>query len=51
MTNKKGQVWDTLIPWVIAIAVLILMVILFVVLSGKGYSAIDYFKNLVRFGK
>lgn len=49
--NKKGQIWQTLIPWIIGIAVLILVVIVFLILSGKGQGAIEYFKNLVRFGR
>jgi hypothetical protein len=49
--NKKGQIWDNLVPWIIGIAVLILIVFVFLILSGKGQGAIDYFKNLVRFGK
>jgi hypothetical protein len=48
--NKKGQlVWDQLIPWIIAIGVLVLALVLFFILSGKGESAIDYIKGLFRF--
>jgi len=51
MTNKRGALeWDTLIPWLIGIGVLILMVILYLILKGKGVNAIDYIKNLLRFG-
>ena len=49
--SKKGQVWETLIPWIIGIAVLAMVLIVFLILSGKGQGAIEYFKNLVRFGK
>jgi len=49
--SKKGQIWQTLIPWIIGVAVLVLILILYVILSGKGTGAIEYFKNLVRFGK
>jgi len=49
--NKKGQVWETLIPWIIGIGFLVLIVIVFVILSGKGQGAINFFKNLVRFGR
>ncbi len=49
--GKKGQVWDTLIPWIIAVAVLVLMIIIFMILKGKGTSAITYLKNLLRFGR
>lgn len=49
--KKKGQVWGTLIPWVIAIAVLILSFILYAIIYGKGEGALDFFKNLLRFGR
>ena len=49
--SKKGQIWGTLIPWMIGLAVLVLVVILFVILSGKGYGAIEYIKNILRFGR
>lgn len=47
--GKKGQVWETLIPWIIAVAFLVLMFVLYMILSGKGGGAIDYIKNLLRF--
>ena len=49
--GKKGQIWETLIPWIIGIAALVLVAIVFVILSGKGQGAITFFKNLVRFGR
>ncbi len=49
--NKKGQIWETLIPWIIGAVALVLVIIVFVILSGKGQGAIDFFKNLMRFGK
>ena len=50
--GKRGQlIWSTLIPWIIAAAVLILVTILFFILSGKGEGALDYLKNLFRFGR
>ena len=50
--NRRGQlVWDQLIPWLIAIGVLILIVILYFILTEKANSAIDFFKNLIQFGK
>ncbi len=49
--NKKGQAWETLIPWIIGVIALVLIIILFMILSGKGSGAITYFKNLVRFGR
>lgn len=47
---KKGQiVWDTLIPWIIAILVLGLTLVIYFLINDKGTGAIEYFKNLVRF--
>ena len=43
--------WDTLIPWIIAIAVLAFVVILYITLGGKTEGAIAYIKNFVRFGR
>ncbi len=49
--NVKGQEWETLIPWLIALLVIFLMLVVSFVLSGKGQSVIEYIKNLFRFGK
>lgn len=43
--------WDTLIPWMIAFGVLVLMLLLYLILSGKVDGAIQYFKDLLRFGR
>ena len=52
LMKKKGElVFDELIPWIVALGVLILILILYFVLSGKGTSALEYFKNLWRFGR
>lgn len=52
MINKKGAIeQDTLIYWIIAVVVLVLMFFLYKILSSKGISAIDYLKNLFRFGR
>ena len=48
--EKRGQIpWSTLIPWIIAIAVLVVSIIFFMVLREKGTGALEYFKNLWRF--
>ncbi len=49
--KKKGQLWDTLIPWIIGIAVLILVILIYVLLDERGRGAIEFFKNLLRFGR
>lgn len=50
MKNKKGQVWETLIPWMIGLAILALAVVIYLILSGKGQAALIYFKNILKFG-
>jgi hypothetical protein len=51
MKNKRGGILeDNLIPYIIAIAVLVLIVVIFVVLRAKGIDALNYLKNLFRFG-
>ena len=49
--KKRGQMWDTLVPWIIGLAVLVALIFIIVILKGKGEGAIEFFKNLVRFGK
>jgi len=49
--KKRGQMWDTLVPWIIGLAVLVLIIFLFVIFKGKGEGAIEFFKNLMRFGR
>ncbi len=46
--KRKGQMWDTLIPWMIAIVILFLSLVLYSVFYDKGNSAIEFFRNLVR---
>ena len=50
--TKKGELtFDTLIPWIIAIGLLFLVLLSYLVLSGKGTSALTYLKDLFRFGR
>lgn len=49
--NRKGVVWDTLIPWLIGLAVLVLGFVLYQALYGKGQGIIEYVKDFVRFGR
>jgi len=52
MFKKRGElVWNTLIPWIIAIGVLVLSLFLILILSGKGQSALEYIKTIIRFGR
>ena len=49
--KKRGIVWQTLIPWIIAIVLLALVLGLYMIFGEKGGSALDYFKNLLKFGR
>ncbi len=48
--RRRGQMWESLIPWIIAVIVLILSLTLYFVISGKGASAINFLSDLFRFG-
>lgn len=48
---KRGQVhWNELIPWIIGIAVLVIMLVIGGILISKGSGAGEYIRNLFRFG-
>ncbi len=49
LRNKKGLEIEMLGWWLIGLAVLVVVVIGYMILSGKGASAIQYIKNLIRF--
>lgn len=49
--KKRGMEIEFLSWWIIGIAVLIIMIIAIFILKDKGINAIDYLKNLLRFGK
>ena len=55
MLNKKGQEiapgWVEFIPWLIALVVLALVVVGYLILSGKAGGALDALKNIFRFGQ
>jgi len=49
MRGKKGDVeWDTMIPWIIGIVVLIIVGSSIIYLMGWWEGTIDYIKNLMR---
>lgn len=50
MENKKGIALETLAYIILAVAILVLMVIGYMILTGKGQAAIDFIQNLFRFG-
>ncbi len=48
----KGAIESEALIWMlVGLAVLVISIILIVALRGKGISALDYIKNLFRFGK
>lgn len=49
--GKRGIVWDTLIPWIIGLIVLVLFIVIYGIINDWGGGAIEYFKNLLRFGR
>lgn len=49
--NKRGMELEYLGYILIGIAALAIVIFAMIVLKGKGISAIDYIKNLFRFGK
>jgi len=49
---EKGELeWDTLIPWMIGVGVLIIVGVIYFGLNIKGGSIGDYMANLFRFGR
>jgi hypothetical protein len=49
--RKRGVVWDSLMPWLIGVLALVLIVGLYLILSGKGVELLDKINSLLRFGK
>ena len=47
--NKKGDMWDFLIPILIALGVLVIVISLIFILKEEGFSLIDKIKNIFRF--
>lgn len=47
--DKKAIEIEMLGWWIIALAVLVILIIAAIILKSKGISAIDYIKNLFRF--
>ena len=49
--GKLGMAIEMVGWWIIAIVALVIILTIIFFLSGKGTSAIDYIKNLIRFGR
>jgi hypothetical protein len=50
MKNKKGIEIEMLGWWIIGLAVLVLLIIGVVILKAKGIEALDFIKDIFRFG-
>lgn len=48
--DKKGMEIEMLGWWIIGLVVLVIMIIGYMILKGKGIDAINHLKNLFRFG-
>ncbi len=49
--NKKGDIeLEMLAWWMIAILVLVIMLVAYLILSGRGQAILGHIKNLFRFG-
>lgn len=51
MSKKRGIASEMLGWWILAIAVLAIMIVGYMILQGKGIGAIDFIKNMFRFGR
>ncbi|GEM_PF-881530 len=49
--GKKGMEVQMIGWWILAIAVLVIMLIGFFILKDKGMNAIEYVRNILRFGR
>lgn len=47
--ERKGQVFETLTPWIIGLVVLVLVLMFYLILKGKGDGAISFFKNIIKY--
>jgi hypothetical protein len=49
--GKKGDMEiDTIIYWIIGLAILVVAVIGFMILKNKNIGAVEFIKNIFRFG-
>ena len=49
--KKKAMEIELIGWWVIALAVLVIMLLGYMILKGKGVGAIEFLKNMIRFGR
>jgi hypothetical protein len=51
MNKKAAFEFDELLPWIIGIGVLVLIVSIYVILTGKAEDSINFLKDIFRFGR
>ncbi len=51
LKDNKAMEIEMLGWWIIAIVVLVIMLIGYFILKDKGIDAIEYIKNMLRFGR
>ncbi len=49
--DKRGIELEMLGWWIIAVVILVIIVVAIILLKGKGTAALEYIKNLFRFGR
>ena len=49
--DKRGIAFEVMGWWILAIAVLVIILVGYFILSEKGIDAISYIRNMLRFGK
>ena len=51
--EKQGQLWpmEKLGKWALLFFVFVIILLSYLFLKNKGIDAIDYIKNLIRFGR
>jgi cadmium resistance protein CadD (predicted permease) len=49
--NKRGIAFETLARWIIALAVLVIIILGIMILKSRGTSLLDKFMEVFRFGR
>jgi hypothetical protein len=52
MKDKRGIVWQTLIPWIIGVAILFVIGVgVYITLTDRAGGAGDFISSILRFGR
>jgi UPF0716 family protein affecting phage T7 exclusion len=52
LRNKRGDLeLETIVVWILVILVLVFFLVGAFILKGKGVNALDYMRDLFRFGR